>query len=144
MKLKGIGYFELRQNGKVIDKWEKHNIIVNDGLERIVKLLGNLSSTAFQYIGIGTGTTSATVNDTALETEVTRALASISYEASNKVVFEKTFTFGSGESYSISEIGIFDSLTVSGSVMFDRLVFTPKDVDSTIDLYVKITIEATN
>jgi len=142
-KLIGSAYFELRQNGKVIDKWEVNNIIVNDGKERVAKLIGALSSTGFQYIGIGEGATGATVNDSELETEQKRTLATIAYEASNKVIFEKTFSFASGESFAITEAGLFDSLTASGSIMLDRLVFSAKNVDSEIDLYVKITITVT-
>ena len=144
MKLKGKGYFELRKDGKVIDKWKKSNIIVNDGLERIVNLIGGLTTTSFANLAIGTGTTASTINDTQLETEVTRLAATVSYEASNKIVFEKTFTFSSGESYAITEVGIVDSLKVSGSVLLDRITFAAKNVDSDIDLYVKLTIEATN
>lgn len=144
MKFIGTGYFELMQDGKVIDSWTINNTIVNDGLERAIKLLGGLSSTPFEYIGIGEGTTSSTDNDTALETEQARLEADISYEADNKTVFEKTFSFASGISFAITEVGLFDSLTASGSTMFDRLVFSAKNVSASITLYVKITIEAIN
>jgi hypothetical protein len=79
MKLKGKGYFELRKDGKVIDKWKKSNIIVNDGLERIVNLIGGLTTTSFANLAIGTGTTASTINDTQLETEVTRLAATVSF-----------------------------------------------------------------
>ena len=79
----------------------------------------------------------------ALETEVSRAQADNSggsYEANYKCIFEKTFTFGSGESYSITEAGVFDGATETGSTMLDRFTFTSKSVDSDTDLYIKVTI----
>jgi len=143
LKLTGTVVIERRKkNGKVIDRQNLKNLIVNSGKEHVAKLIGGLVSglNEFQSIAIGTGTTSATATDTSLETEVTRALASKSYEASYKAVFEKTFSFNSGESYNITEAGLFDSNTESGSTMLDRFVFTAKEVDADTDLYIKITI----
>lgn len=142
MKLKGRATIERRDSktGKIIDQEIVDNLIVNDGLERTARLLGGLSTNYFDYIAIGEGTTAATINDTSLETEVTRALASITYVADNKVQFEKTFTFGSGETYDITEAGISDSATESGSILLDRFVFTAKSVSVGIDLLVRITI----
>ena len=129
-----------RKDGSLIDKEEIKNLIVNTGKERVAKLLNGVSSTYFRAIAIGTGTTAPVAGDMELESEIARALASLSYEANYKAVFEKTFEFGSGEAYDITEVGIFDSDTVSGSTMYDRLTFSAKSVDSDTDLYVKITI----
>ena len=62
----------------------------------------------------------------------------MSYVTSYKAKFAKTFTFGS--SYSITEAGIFDSTSVSGSTMLARVVTTAKEVDADIDLIVEATI----
>jgi hypothetical protein len=146
ISLVGHGVFELRdkKTGKVIDREETHNTIVNSGLERVAKLItSGEAADAFQAIAIGTGDTAVDNSDTSLETEVTRAQADNSggeYEADYKAVFEKTFTFGSGESYSITEAGIFDSATESGSTMLDRFTFSSKSVDSDTDIYIKISI----
>jgi hypothetical protein len=97
------------------------------------------SSALFRYLAIGTGTTPATVSDTALETEVARALATNSYEATakHKLVYE--FTFDSNESYAITEVGVFDA--VSGGHMLNRSVFTARDVD--IDTSLEVTVRIT-
>jgi len=141
--IRGNYLVEVRdKNGKVIDKAESSNLIVNDGLERVAKLINGVSSTDFSYIGIGTGSTSPTNSDTALEAEITKEQADDtggSYEADYKAIFEKTFTFGSGESYAITEAGVFDG-SGSASTMLDRFTFSAKNVDSDTDLYVKITI----
>lgn len=131
---------ELRKGNKIIEKEELHNLIVNDGRERVAKLINGISAASFGYIAIGTGTNTPVVGDSALQTEVKRANATETYESDYKAVFEKTFTFGSGESYNITEAGVFDQLTPSGSTMLDRFVFSIKAVDSDTELYVKVTI----
>lgn len=127
-----------RLTGKILQEETIENLIVNTGLERVAKFLNGISSTYFRAIAVGTGTTGALVGNTALETEVTRATASLSYEASYKAKFEYTFSFGG--SYAITEAGLFDSATVSGSTMLNRLTFTAKNVSAVIDLIVTATI----
>lgn len=129
-----------KKDGTVIDSEKLKNLIVNVGKERVARLIcGDGSGIgAFGYIAIGTGTTSPAVGDTTLETEVARENATDAYEASYKATFEKTFSFGSGISYAITEAGVFDE--ASGGIMLDRFTFTQKDVDSDTDLYIKITI----
>jgi len=146
MKKLKAGTFQLKENwkiqtvdkltGKILQEEEKCNLIVNDGLERVAKLLNGVNSTYFRAIAIGTGTTGATNSDTELETEYTRALATLSYEADYKAKFTKTFEFGSGVEEDITEAGIFDSDTASGSTMLARTTFTAKSVSIDVDLIV--------
>jgi hypothetical protein len=124
--------------GQIIDSEEICNTIVNNGLERVSKLLNGVSATYFRAIGIGTGITGAAIGDTALETELTRAAAVLTYEASYKAKFVYTFTFGSD--YSITEAGLFDSATFTGSTMLSRSTFTAKNVSTTVSLIVTWTI----
>ena len=139
-KLKGI--WELKTvdviTGKVLETETVENLIVNTGLERVAKLLNGVSSTYFRAIAVGTGTTGAASGNTSLETEVTRATATLSYEASYKAKFVYTFSFGSN--YAITEAGLFDSATVSGSVMLNRTTFTAKNVSATVQLIATVTI----
>lgn len=143
LKLIGTAVIERRaKDGTVIDSEMVKNLIVNTGKEIVAKLIGELESGlgGFSAVALGTGTTGAVAGDTSLETEVARASATKAYEANYKATFEHTFDFGSGESYSITEAGIFDSAIESGSTMLDRFVFTAKEVDVDTDLYIKITI----
>jgi len=127
--------------GEIIDKLDICNTIVNDGLEVMAKRIGGDAEAYFRALAIGTGTTSVTNSDTALETEYTRATATTSeYEASYKWTFSKTFTFGTGVSEDITEAGIFDSATATGSTMLARTVFSAKTVNASIDLIVNATI----
>lgn len=139
-KLKGVWNFKTVdvKTGKILQEETKENTIVNTGLERVAKLLNGVSSTYFRAIAVGTGTTGAASGDTALETEVTRATATLTYEASYKAKFKYTFSFGGD--YAITEAGLFDSATASGSVMLNRTTFTAKNVSSTIQLIVTATI----
>jgi hypothetical protein len=136
----GTVLIERRDNktGKVLDSEVIKNTVVNTGKERVAKLLNGESSTEFKYIAIGTDSTAVQTSDTALISENTRALGATGYEADYKATVEKTFTFGSA--YTITEAGLFDSASASGSVMFDRFTFTGKEVDGDTDLYVKITV----
>ncbi len=133
------------KDGKVLDREEVHNDIVTAGKSRVRDLIGEgigTGLTGFSHIAIGTGETGDTVvvGDTALKTEVVRESATISASGVDKVIFEKTFSFATAEEYAITEAGVFDSATETGSVMLDRFVSSAKNVDVDTDLYVKITI----
>ncbi|KKL70609.1 hypothetical protein LCGC14_2103200 [marine sediment metagenome] len=143
-KISGVAIIERRtKDGKTIDQEIVDNLVVNDGKERVAKLIGGVSTDVYTHIAIGTGTTAAVIGDSALETEYTRAAATIAYEASYKIKFEKTFSFASGVSENITEAGLTDDAVVSGSVLLDRFVFTAKPIDGDTNLYIKITITIT-
>lgn len=133
-----------RKDGTVIDREKVHNDIVNSGKYNVAHYLANDESGlgGFPYIAIGEGESGDNVvaGDTALKSEVTRELATTDV-TNNVITYEKTFTFGSGETYAINEAGLFDSVTESGSTMFNRAIpSSVKNVDADTDLYVKITI----
>lgn len=139
--IKGDGIFEVRNKYtlEVIEREVKSNLIVTAGLVELSKLLNGVDTTYFRAIAIGTGTTGAAIGNTTLETEVAREAATCTYEATAKAVLEKTFEFGTGDSYAITEAGIFNNST-SGGEMLDRFTFTAKNVDADTSLYVKITL----
>jgi hypothetical protein len=127
--------------GEITKETKVHNLVTNSGLEFAAKILGGLN-TNFKAIAIGTNDTTPANGDTALNTEYVRALATIAYEASYKVKFSHTFTVGSGVSEVINEAGVFDSSTVSGSNMLDRLIFDAHtlDTDNPLDIQITITV----
>lgn len=126
-----------RATGEIIDTEEFCNDIVNDGLSRQSIRLNSDSETYFKALAVGTGTTAVAVTDTELETEVTRELATLS-NGTYTAIFSKTFTFGGD--YTITEAGIFDSATVSGSTMLSHVQLTPKNVSTSISLMLTATI----
>jgi len=126
-----------KETGEVLDSQEFCNLLVNAGLTRVALLLNGNSSTYFRALAVGTGVTGAANGNTALEAEVTRATATLT-NGTYTSVFAHTFTFGG--SYAITEAGIFDSATVSGSSMLARTIFTAKNVSTVINLIVTATI----
>ena len=127
--------------GEVLEEEKYHNLIVDAGLNRVADLIGDLSDAGFTFIAIGEGVVAPANGDTALGTEQKREAAIVSKPASNQVKYEKLFTFGSGESFNITEAGLFD-LAVAGT-MLNRLTFPAKAVDFNTDLSVIITIFVT-
>lgn len=126
-----------KETGEILDSQEFCNLIVNNGLARTALLLNGNSSTYFRALAVGTGTTAAGNTDAALGTEVTRSAATLT-NGTYTAVFTYTFSFGG--SYAITEAGIFDSATVSGSTMLARAVFAAKNVSTIIQLIVTATI----
>lgn len=124
--------------GKVLETRSIHNIVVDTGLERLARLANGVDTIYFQDIAIGTGVTAETAGDIALETEFTRQLATLTYEAGYISKFETTFSFASGVSEAITEIGVFDS----GSVMMNRATFSAINIDSSKTLTATIKLTA--
>jgi len=137
LRLKGVVEISVIKNGRVINYEKKDNLIVSVGKDRVEELIGGTSTSYFNYIAIGTGTTSPSDSDTSLVNEVKRAQATVTHGASGEV-FEKTFDFDSAESYNITELGIFDQ--ASGGTMLDRITFSAKAVDVDTSLLVRVTI----
>lgn len=131
-----------RKTGKVLQREETHNIVVDTGLELAIRRIFDTGFSIPDVIAIGTGTTSEVAGDTALETEVTRETGTLTFPSNGQCQIENTFIFGSGESYNITEVGLVDSLTVSGSTLFNREVQSAKAVDVDTDLTVTITVTA--
>jgi len=129
---------------EVLQTTKVHNLVVNSGLNRVSDLIGGLSAVSFGYVAIGTDNTAVLATDTDLGAEVDRQAVVPSDEGTGIILYDFTFTFGTGESYTITEAGIFDNLTPSGSVMLNRLVFSGHNVDIDNSLRVKITITVAN
>ena len=146
-QIKKAGTFKIVENwkfervekatGKILSKEEHCNLVVLAGLGRGARLLNGVSSTYFQALAVGTGSTAVVEANTALGAEVERSAATLT-NGTYTAVFAHTFTFGGD--YAITEAGIFDSATVSGSTMLARTVFAAKNVSAAIDLIVTATI----
>lgn len=141
-KTQAIWNFILKDiyTGKILSSQTVKNTIVDNGLERWIKMLIGLESAYFRVIAIGTGITGVVNSDAELEIEYTRELATLSYESAFVVKLTYTFSFGSGVDEDISEAGIFDSDVVSGSTMFNRVVITPINVITGAELITTVTI----
>jgi len=127
-----------RKSRKIIDRLEFHNIVATLGLGQVNDFLANVAVTAPTHIAIGEGTTAETVGDTALETEQDRQSATITEPSSVSTKYEHEFTFGSGISFAITELGLFNAS--SGGTMFNRATFSARNVDDTISLIATVIV----
>jgi len=123
VRLRGILKIEHFRNGKKIDERVYENLIVNVGKAQVAGLIGGVVTGTFGYIAVGTGTTSPSASDTALQSEVAR-VASTNTQVTTNVTndtlqMQATFTFTA--SYAITEAGIFNAST--GGVMLARQTF---------------------
>ena len=128
-----------RKDGSIKWKYDsaedpKSKSMAKTGMAQVAGLiLTDVGGTAFDYVGIGTGTTAPTADDTDLETPVkrkagtgTRTTTTFTDDTSKLVA-----TFSSADTLSgtdnISEIGIFTA--ESAGVMLFRKTFTAKSVN---------------
>jgi hypothetical protein len=130
IRLKDILIIEHYRNGKKIDERVVENLIVNVGKAQVSGLIGGVVTGVFNYIAVGTGTTSPSPTDTALQNEVMRASSTNSQTTTNvtndTLQLQATFNFTS--SYAITEAGIFNAS--SGGTMLARQTFGAINVAS--------------
>ena len=97
------------------------NLIVNAGKAQVAGLINGSVSGVFKYVAIGTGTSSPSAGDTALENEVARVTATVGRTTTS--VTNDTATFDA-----ITEAGIFNAS--SGGTMLARQTFSAINVAS--------------
>jgi len=137
-RLKGtVTLLKFNKKGEIVEETRLNNLLVDTGLEYAAKLLNGVSTSPFQYIAIGSGSTSPQITDTALESEIDRTSASTFYESPFKANFTAIFNFSS--SVTIREAGIFNDAT-SGNLL-SRVTFAAKSFDAGESLGVAWTIE---
>jgi hypothetical protein len=111
--LKGIFYMEVIKNGVVIEKYEDKNLVVNNGRQIVMQLLGSAdSNNKLTKISFGTNGTSPAGTDVAITGSFTKNLGVVSYPSISSVKFEWTLGALEGNGISIAEIGLlsFDSI----------------------------------
>lgn len=129
--------------GRVTKTSKVHNMVVNVGLDEVAHLIGGISSpVAFGYMAIGDGNTAVSASDTVLDNEIDRASVTPTDEGVGVILYDHTFTFGTGDSFTIVEAGLFNDVSVGE--MLNRLVFSGHAVDVDNGLRVRITITCTN
>ena len=118
------------ENGNIESREKTRNMIVNAGKTEAAKLLIAVAGTKpFKYLQIGTGTTSPTVTDTALQTIDQEALATTcEYEADYKWKLAVTFSFT--VTTLVTESCIANDLVASAPDMFSRQTFSAKTMVS--------------
>jgi hypothetical protein len=148
MKIQGNFTLKLFREGTCIETREMANTITKAGLAEVTNLMGNVSTpTAFTYLAVGTGTVTATSDDTTLGTETTdsgleRASATVTRETvtSTNDTLQLAKTWTATASKAITELGAFNAS--SSGVMLGRKVFGAVNVESddTLELIYKFTL----
>ena len=74
-------HLEVIRDKKIIDKFDDHNLVVDVGRKRLAALaagkVGSYAESYISHIGLGSGSTTETVNDTELENQQLFPLTSI-------------------------------------------------------------------
>ena len=162
-----IEWIHKNKNGKVLKRFNsntklnrllkrlhqrKRNCITKYGMALVAGLiLTDVGGTAFDYIGIGIGTTGATVNDDNLETQVGIRKASTGTRVTSTQTNDTaklTHEFSQAEDATlegvdeISEVAVFNASGVADNLLLCHQVFTAEPIDwdaeDTFEISVKI------
>lgn len=103
---RGEFFIEVWKNGKPMEDFHNHNLVVNVGRERLARLAAGLSQKHITQIGVGTGTEIETETDTVLKDQQLFPLSNISVDGRD-AKFE--FVIGENEAngMAITEFGLF-------------------------------------
>ena len=115
-----VGEVEIKLNDVVVVS--KKNLIVQVGKNFLANAILNTSSTPFNCIAVGRGTTPAVISNTALQTETFRTSFDSATIANNVITLVRNFLPGEATG-PMSEAGIFNN-AVSGGTMLSHIVFT--------------------
>lgn len=94
------------------------NLVVTVGRQAMAKLLGGGRTGAITKFGVGTGSTAAALGDTTLTGISSKAVASVSYPATNQVQFTLQLAPSDAVGMAIRELGLF----FADDTMFSRFV----------------------
>lgn len=139
IKLKGrVGIVVKDENGKIKEKREETNLVVDTGLDYIASRMKDATATAMTHMGLGTGTTAAAAGDTDLGT-----LAGSREALDSTTVTDNTINYvcnfeANDVTGAITEAGIFNA--ASAGTMLCRVVFSPVNLTSTDSISVDWTI----
>lgn len=103
-------HLEVIRDKKIIDKFDDHNLVVDVGRKRLATLaagkVGSYTESYISHIGLGSGSTAETVNDTALENQQLFPLTSIEVDGRD---VKCNFFIANDEAVglSIHELGLF-------------------------------------
>ncbi len=134
-------------DGKVKEKREVQNLVVNDGLDWIADyaFTGCNPTTqpdAMCYIAIGTDGTAVTATDTALGAELVReTFETVTSGGTGVITYDVTFAAGVGTG-AVSEAGTFND--ASAGEMFNRVAFSAVNKTASDTLKVSCTITFTS
>lgn len=123
--LKATGLVTIVQTnaaGEIVKEFQVPNLVVTTGKNHIAAKIAATTNSpaAMTHMGIGTGTGTPAVGDTALGTQTGRVSLSGSVVSTNTITYTATFPAGTGDG-AITEAGVFNAS--SGGTMLCRTTF---------------------
>lgn len=117
--------------------------ITNDYIEKLDEDVKDSISTNFAYIGFGTGTTSFSPSDTALESEVIRkARQEITESGGDTTTVSGYLSLAEANGNTIGEVGTFD-LSSNGSMQVRFVLNTPIEKTPNKEFWFDISMKRT-
>ena len=133
IKLRGELHFTVKRGGRVIDKYDNHNMIMTAARELMAKILTGGASESITHIGVGSGTAAETTADTGLTGQILVALTKRS-STGNVARFDFTLGENDANGLNIHEFGLFTS---SGIMFSHRVRDEKKDLVKASDLTIE-------
>ena len=109
------------KDGKLKQREEVKNLVVDTGLAYIASRMKDASATAMSHMAIGTGSSAEAAGNTALGTEAARVALTSTTVTSNAVAYVASFAAGTGTG-AITEAGILNA--ASSGTLLCRTVFS--------------------
>jgi hypothetical protein len=115
------------------------NLVVNSGLNYIVSRMKDTTLDAMSHMAVGSGSTAAAGDNTALGTELGRVALTSTTVSTNTIEYVALFPAGTGTG-TVTEAGVFNNS--SGGTMLCRTVFgvVTKDVGDSMSITWTITV----
>jgi hypothetical protein len=143
LKLKGrVGIVLKDKDGKVKETREIDNLVVDTGLAFIASRMKDATATAMTHMALGSGSTAAAANNTALGSQLgSREALDSTTVTSNAVAYVASFEAGDATG-AVTEAGLFNAS--SGGTMLCRTVFSVvnKLADDSMTVTWTVTISA--
>uniref|UniRef100_A0A6M3ILG1 Putative tail fiber protein n=1 Tax=viral metagenome TaxID=1070528 RepID=A0A6M3ILG1_9ZZZZ len=137
INLKGHGVIKVMHSDGTVEEREFKNVVLAVGKAQVAGLIGDATYVPFTAMALGTGTAAATTADTALGTELTtggftRTAVTFSRvttdDANDTAQMIGLWTSSSAATVAVTEVGVFNTLTIAGSVPLGRQTFAEVNI----------------
>ena len=125
------------KDGKLKQREEVKNLVVDTGLAYIASRMKDASATAMSHMAIGTGSSAAAAGNTALGTEAARVALTSTTVTSNAVAYVASFAAGTGTG-GITEAGILNA--ASSGTLLCRTVFSVVNKGASDSMTITLTV----
>lgn len=132
INLKGIFHLDVIKNGKIIDSFTEHNLIVNLCRSNLARLMaGDENGSPIGKISFGTSNRSPEVTDTTITNPYTKNIDSYNFPEAGRVTFNWSLATTEANGKSILEFGL---LSANGTLNARKVRVNPINKESDISL----------